>query len=217
MASKKINTILSLKDEMSKPLVSVNKNVSNVTREMKKSANEINRWQKNAVKSIDKVVGRTAKIAGAAAGAFAGLAIGTGFKGMLELEDSSAKVKSIAGEALDLKNIQEELLKNSTKSKIAFDELADAQYAAISSGVNANDSMNAAVQASKLAVAGFTDTESALKLMTSTMNVFGMEGTDAMVSISDKMLTTQNLGVTSVGELANSLGSVTPQIGRAHV
>lgn len=210
MASKKISTILSLKDKMSQPLVKVSKNVDKVTKEMKKSQNQIEKWKNKAVKSIDQVVKKATTITLAGAVAFGSLAVGIGSKGMMELDDSSAKVKSIAGSTLELKNIQSELLKNSTKTGIAFNELADAQYSAISSGVKAAESMNAAVISSKLAISGFTDTNSALKLMTSTMNVYGLTGTKAMQEISDKMLVTQNLGVTSVDELANSLGSVTP-------
>ena len=210
MANKQIATILVLKDKMSQPMFKINKNVDKVTKEMKKSRNEMEKWKNKSVKAMDSVIKKSVKVVGAGAAIAGAFAVGTGIKGMLELEESSAKVKSIAGEALELNKIQEELLKNSTKAKIDFNELADAQYAAISSGVDAAESIDAAVSASKLAKAGFTDTESALKLMTSTMNVFGMKGTDAMTEISDKMLTTQNLGVTSVNELANSLGSVTP-------
>lgn len=210
MASKKINTILSLKDKMSQPLVKVSKNVDKVTRDMKRSANQIERWKNKGVKAMDDVIRKSVKVVGAA-GAMAGaFAIKVGFGGMKELDSASAKVKSIAKDNLDLNNIQKDLLKNSSDTGIIIEELADAQYSAISSGINAAESMDAAVISSKLAVSGFTDTNSALKLMTSTMNVFGMEGTEAMTEISDKMLTTQNLGVTSVGELANSLGSVTP-------
>ncbi|WP_353096239.1 phage tail tape measure protein [Tissierella praeacuta] len=208
--AKQIATILSLKDKMSQPLVKVSKNVDKVTREMKKSQNQIEKWKNNSIKAMDKVIKKTAKIGAAAVGAFGALAIGTGFKGMMELDDASAKVKSIAGSSLELKNIQSELLKNSTATGIVVNELADAQYSATSSGVKANESMDAAVLSSKLAISGFTDTNSALKLMTSTMNVYGLTGTEAMQSVSDKMLVTQNLGVTSVGELASSLGSVTP-------
>lgn len=208
--AKQISTVLSLKDKISQPLVKVSKNVDKVTREMKKSQNQIEKWKNNSIKAMDKVIKKTAKIGAAAVGAFGALAVGIGFKGMEELDEASAKVKSIAGSSLELKNIQQDLLKNSTKTGVAVNELADAQYSAISSGVKASEAMDAAVQATKLAKAGFTDSNSALKLMTSTMNVYGLTGKKAMQDISDKMLVTQNLGVTSVDELASSLGSVTP-------
>lgn len=202
--------MLALKDGMSQALVRITKSVDKVKEETKKSQTLIEKWKDKSVKSIDNVIKKSAKMAKAKAKAFGDLAVDTGFKGMIELETASVKVKSIAGNSLELNKIQSELLKNSTKTGVAVNELADAQYVAMSSGVKAAESIDAAVLSSKLAISGFTDTNSALKLMTSTMDVYGLTGTEAMQSISDKMLVTQNLGGTSIGELASSLGSVTP-------
>lgn len=208
--AKQINTVLSLKDKISQPLVKVSKNVDKVTRDMKKSQNQIEKWKNKSVKAMDNVIKKSAK-AGLAVGAAVGaLATKVGFDGLKELDAGAAKVKSIAKESLNLKDIQEDLLKQSNKTGIVVEALAETQYSAISSGVKAAESMQAAVQASKLAVSGFTDSDNALKIMTSTMNVYGLTGVDAMESISDKLLVTQNLGVTTVAELANSLGSLTP-------
>lgn len=210
MANKKISTILSLKDKMSQPLTKVSKNVDKVTRDMKKSQNQIEKWKNKGVKAMDDVIRKTAKV-GAAAGALAGaFAIKVGFDGMKELDSASAKVKSIAKESLKMDDIQKNLLKSSNATGIVIEQLGEAQYSAISAGVKAFESMDAAVISSKLAVAGFTDTNSALKGLTSTMNVFGLEGSKAMENLSDKFLVTQNLGVTTVGELANGLGDITP-------
>ncbi|WP_309245189.1 phage tail tape measure protein [Clostridium sp. CF012] len=62
----------------------------------------------------------------------------------------------------------------------------------------------------KLAKAGFTDSNSALKVLMATMNVYGLKGSEAMGKIADKMLVVQNKGVITVAEMAESLGSVTP-------
>ncbi|WIF95119.1 phage tail tape measure protein [Caminicella sporogenes] len=208
--SRTIGTILTLKDKISNPLVKVSRNVGKVTREMKKSQNQITRWQKNAVKSIDKIIKKTAKL-GLAVGTITGaFAVKAGFEGLKDLEEGAAKVKSIAKNALELKNIKKDLLKASTKTGVSVTELAETQYSAISSGVSAKDSLQASINATKLAKAGFTDANSALKIMTSTMNVYGLTGTKAMQDISDKLLVTQNLGVTTVAELSESMGSLTP-------
>lgn len=208
--AKQIATILSLKDKISQPLTKVSKNVGKVTREMKHSQNQIEKWKNKGVKAIDNIIKKTTAVVTGFTALAGGIAVKVGFEGVKELDEASAKVKSIAGASLDLKDIQEELLKKSTATGMAVNELAESQYAAISSGVKASESMDAAVQSTKLAKAGFTDSTSALKVMTSTMNVFGMEGSKAMEDISDKLLVTQNLGVTSVDELASSLGQVTP-------
>ncbi len=121
--AKQINTILSLKDKISSPLTKVSKNVDKVTREMKKSQNQIEKWKNKAVKAMDNVIKKSVKV-GAAIGA---VAIKVGFDGLKELDEGSAKVKSIARGSLDLKNIQKDLLKNSTKTGIAINELAESQ------------------------------------------------------------------------------------------
>lgn len=208
--SRTIGTILTLKDKMSSPLTKVSDNVKKVTREMKRSQNQIEKWRRNGMKAIDNVVKKMAKFAIAAGAMIGGLVFTIGIRGVAELEEAAAKVKSIAGESLSLQSIQEDLLKQSTRLGVSVKELADTQYQAISSGIDAADSMQASIQAAKLAKAGFTDSASALNLMASTMNVFGMEGEAALTKVSDKMLMTQNLGVLTVAELSESLGQVTP-------
>lgn len=204
--AKTINTILSLKDKMSGPLTKISSNVGKTTKEMKKSQNQINKWKNNSVKAIDKVVKRAGQLA--ALGTVAALTIGV--VGLKELDSASLKVKSIAKSSLEIKQIQDGILEVSNKTGKSYEELGDTQYSAISAGIAAKDSLDATLQASKLATAGFTDSNNAISVMASTMNVFGMEGKSAMEEISDKLLVTQNLGVTTVGELASSLGAVTP-------
>lgn len=206
MGQRKIATLLTLKDKISTPLVGVSKKVTKVSSDMKKAQKQVTDWQKGMVKGIDKVVK-----AGLALGAVGGaIAIKLGYDGLKELDQGSAKVKSIAKDSLELKKIQKDLLKYSNKTGIAVNELSDTQYNAISSGVKAAESMEASVLSSKLAIAGFTDSTASLKTLTSTMNVYGLTGVKAMTDISDKMLVTQNLGVTTVAELSENLGNVTP-------
>lgn len=206
MGQRKIATLLTLKDKISTPLVGVSKKVTKVSNDMKKAQKQVADWQKGMVKGIDKVVK-----AGLALGALGGaVAIKLGYDGLKQLDEGSAKVKSIAKDSLELKKIQKDLLKYSNKTGIAVNELSETQYNAISSGVKSTESIEASVTASKLAIAGFTDSTASLKTLTSTMNVYGLTGVKAMTDISDKMLVTQNLGVTTVAELSESLGDVTP-------
>lgn len=109
MASKKINTILSLKDKMSQPLMQVNKNVGKVTKEMKHSANQVDKWKNNSVKAMDNVIKKSAQVVGAAglmAGAFA---IKVGF-----------------GEAFDMEGYKTQLVTAVKDTKLAGELMADA-------------------------------------------------------------------------------------------
>ncbi|NFV55804.1 phage tail tape measure protein, partial [Clostridium sporogenes] len=210
MASKTIGVVLSLQDKMSGGLLKINKNLQGMTKETKRASqqavNFVNKTTKGFEKAGDKIVKWGAGLAMLAGG----LIVKTGVEGLGELDEGARKVKSIAQGSLELKNIQQGLLKTSNDTGIAVKELADTQYNAISSGVKASESIQAAVTSAKLAKAGFTDSNSSLKILTSTMNVYGLTGQKAMQSISDKMLVTQNLGVTTVAELAESMGSLTP-------
>ncbi|MBU3146980.1 phage tail tape measure protein, partial [Clostridium sp. CF012] len=163
-----------------------------------------------AKKNFEKAGDKAVKLGIAMATLAAGFVIKVGFEGMKELDEAAAKVKSIAGASLEKKDIKKGLLKTSSDTGISTTELGDTQYNAISSGVSGANSLEAALVSAKLAKAGFTDSNSALKVLMSTMNVYGKSGTKAMQSISDKMLIVQNLGVTTVAELAEGMGSVTP-------
>lgn len=210
MASKTINAILNLKDNMSGGLVRVSKNVNSMTKDMQKASKQAVNFVNTAKKNFEKMGDKAIKLSAAFAGLTGGIIVKVGFEGMKELDDAAAKVKSIAGASLDKAQIGKGLLKTSNATGINTTELGDTQYNAISSGISAGDSLNAAVTSAKLAKAGFTDANSALKILSSTMNVYGLKGQEAMQSISDKLLITQNLGVTTVAELADSMGSLTP-------
>ncbi len=208
--SRTIGVVLKLKDSMSGSLVKVSKKTKNMSDDMQKASKQAVHFANTAKKNFEKVGDKAVKV-GLAVGALASaFIIKAGFTGLEELDNGARKVKSIAKDSLKLNNIQKDLLKYSNKTGISVDELAETQYSAISSGVKANESMMASVTASKLAKAGFTDSNSALKIMTSSMNVYGLTGQKNMQKISDMLLQTQNLGVTTVAELAESMGSLTP-------
>ena len=212
--SRTISTILSMKDNMSPKLVTVSRRVAGMSDEMQRasahSVNMANKFGKNMMKMGDKIVKTTVKFAALGALIGAGIVLKVGIEGLKELDEAAAKVKTIAGSNLEKKNIKTGLLKASNKTGVGVTELGNTQYQAISAGVSSKDSLGASVTASKLAKAGFTDAESALKIMTATANVYGLKGADALKMISDKLLLTQNLGVTTVAELSESLGGLTP-------
>ncbi|CAM2840691.1 phage tail tape measure protein [Clostridium sporogenes] len=210
MASKTIGVVLSLQDKMSGGLLKINKNLQGMTKETKRASQQTINFVNKTTKGFEKAGDKIVKLGAGLATLAGGLIVKTGVQGLGELDEGARKVKSIAQGSLELKNIQQGLLKTSNDTGIAVKELADTQYNAISSGVKASESIQAAVTSAKLAKAGFTDSNSSLKILTSTMNVYGLTGQKAMQSISDKMLVTQNLGVTTVAELAESMGSLTP-------
>lgn len=212
--SRTIATILTLRDNMSGGIVRATRNVSGMSREMQRatrqSTNATNKIGKNIMKMTDKIVKATAKFAAFGAIAGVGVVFKVGIEGLKELDEAAAKVKSIALRDLEKKDIKTNLLKSSNKTGVGVSELANTQYDAISSGVSSKDSLGASLVSAKLAKAGFTDSNSALKVLMSTMNVYGQTGNKSMQLIADKMMVVQNLGVITVAEMAESMGSVTP-------
>lgn len=92
---------------------------------------------------------------------------------------------------------------------IAATDIAEATYQAISAGQDTANAVEFAGQAAKLATAGFTSTTSAVDILTTALNAYGLSA-DQATHVSDVLLTTQNLGKTSVDELSSSMGRVIP-------
>lgn len=120
------------------------------------------------------------------------------------VETSVAQLQTIAGGGA-IGTLSEELMELSNDTGQAAEGLADTAYNAISAGTAAEESVNAAAQANQLAVAGFTDTTSALSVLETAINSYG-EAAGGMEHVSDSLITVQNLGVTTVRELAAQMG-----------
>jgi len=86
---------------------------------------------------------------------------------------------------------------------------ASAEYEAISAGVKLNDVIAFTTAASKLAVAGFTDTRTAVNLLTTVQNAYGAQ-VGNVKRISDQLLDTQNKGKVIIPEMAQSYGRLIP-------
>lgn len=125
-------------------------------------------------------------------------------------ETASAKIKTIADESQkNMTDINSELIAMSSKMITPAEQLADAVYNSISAGVDTANAVEFAGQATKLATGGFTDATTAVDILTTAINAYGLEVTDA-TKISDYLVTTQNLGKTTVAELASNMGKVIP-------
>ena len=121
-----------------------------------------------------------------------------------KVETSYAKLQTIAGEG-SMSMLTDEIRELSSETGIAVDVLADVAYNAISAGTAVEQSVSMAGTASKLATAGFTDTASALSVLTTAMNAYGDSAGTAM-EIADSLITVQNLGVTTVADLSANMG-----------
>lgn len=131
-----------------------------------------------------------------------------------QMETGMAKVSTlISGSAsacsLALEDINESLMETSSATGQAAAGLAEAAYQALSAGVNAADAGKFVDKAAKLAIGGFTTTESAVDVLSSVINAYGSDIMDADAA-SRILMQTQNKGKTTIDQLASSLAQVTP-------
>lgn len=132
------------------------------------------------------------------------------FKFSADFETAMAKISTIADPAAkSISAIQKEITDLSNKTGMAASDLAEATYEAISSGINTADAVKFTGEASKLAAAGFTDASSAVDVLTTILNAYGLSAEET-THISDVLIKTQNLGKTTVDELSSSIGRVIP-------
>lgn len=186
------------------------------------------------IPSADGISGKLAEVMGgeaAAAGKISGKGLGSAlvrtltkvvaaagigkmlqsaFTGGTAFESAMAKVGTIADTAkVPLESLSSQVLQVSGDMHIGANEIAEAAYQAISAGQDTGNAVAFAGQASMLATSGFTSTTSAVDILTTALNAYG-KGADEAGHVSDVLLTTQNLGKTSVDELAGSMGRVIP-------
>lgn len=127
-----------------------------------------------------------------------------------DFETSMAKVSTIADSTVvPIEDMSAAIINLSNETGVSATDLSEAVYQAISAGQDTADAVEFVAQTTKLAKAGFTDSADAVDVMTTVLNAYDMEAKDA-TRVSDKLIKTQNLGKTTVAQLAESMGAVIP-------
>ena len=135
----------------------------------------------------------------------------------VNFEDAMAKVSTITDTTeVPLDSLRSQILELSSQTGISANEIADNVYNAISAGQKTGDAVNFVTKSTKLAKAGFADAGSALDVLTTILNAYGMEASE-VTNVSDMLIQTQNLGKTTVAELSSSMGKVIPTANAYHV
>ncbi|UHR03258.1 phage tail tape measure protein [Peptoniphilus sp. GNH] len=104
----------------------------------------------------------------------------------------------------------------SNESGIMQEEVANAMYEALSSGVRTEDLTKFTEQGLKLTKAGFTDLPTVIDATTTALNAYG-DAAPKVEKIQDIMVKTQDLGKITVDELGKSMGRVIPTAAAAGV
>lgn len=187
---------------------------------LKKGLSQVGGLTKQGFSAMGSAAATMAKTATAAIGGMVTAISGAGaaaYKFGTEYETSAAKVSTIADTTkVSMKELGDAVLNLSNETGTAATELNESLYSAISAGADTAHAVDLVEVAVKAARGGFTDTETAVDGLTSALNAYGMETSDAE-GLANKFLVTQNLGKTTFGELASSIGGVAPTANAAGV
>ena len=166
-------------------------------------AEDFGERSQSAVEGLDKLLVTVGIVA-------ALTAIGSAFMGCsqaaAEFETNVAIVSTVADTTvLSAGELSAQISELSMGTARNVNELADASYNAISAGVATEAAVATVGEATKLATAGFTSSSSALSVLTTTLNAYGLEASE-VTSISDSLIMSQNLGVLTIDQMASSMG-----------
>ena len=199
--SRVIDAVMQLTDKFTSPMNHTIKAMASASSEGKRMRKSI----ESAGKSINAV---GTKITASVTAPILGLGVACG-KMASDFEDGIAKVSTIADlSVMSLDAIRSSTIDLSNQLGVSVSEISEAQYNAISAGAATEKSLDLVSTAIKAAKAGFTDTATAVDGLTTVYNSF--QGAVDYSTLSDQMLQTQNYGKTTFGELASSIGQVTP-------
>lgn len=162
--------------------------------------------------SFGKVAVKAGEMAAAIGTAAVSAAIALGTKAVQaasEFEDAFAAVNTLLSDTTDIDAYKQSIIDLSNKTGVSVSELSKAVYQAMSAGVDEAKAVQFAATSLRLAEGGFTDAATAVDILTTAINAYGLS-TEEAEALSDKLITTQNLGKTTVNELASSMGKVIP-------
>lgn len=111
---------------------------------------------------------------------------------------------------------RDQVLRLSSDIGVSATGQAKALYQVISAGVKTSDAMQVLTVSAKAAKAGFADQAQVVDALTSVMNVYGLQASEA-TKITDVLFTTVKLGKLNMNQLAGSIGTILPVAKQAGV
>lgn len=207
-AQRDINNTEAAMQDMGKALDSAKSKMTQFAAKMK----EANAQMPAFVEKAEKL-GSTMMKAFSAPVAALGVASG---KLYLDYEKGLYTVSTIADTTqLSLEELGDQLLKASDATGKSATDMTEAAYDALSAGVDTANAAGFVEIAAKAAKGGLTDVSTAVDGATSAINAWGL-GYENAESVFDKFIIAQNLGKTTLGEMAQQIGQLTgiaPQVG----
>lgn len=196
-----------VKKESGKAAEHFGKNAEKMSQSGRKAAEEMENSVSGMASSIISKIGKAA----AAAASVKTLinTMKTAIGEAVSAETSFAKVNTLLSENADRTKYFSDIKNASRSTGVVVSDLSEAVYSALSASVDEKSAVDFTQTAVKLAKGGFTETATAVDVLTTAINAYNLKADDA-VRVSDVLITTQNLGKTTVGELASSMGQTIP-------
>ena len=146
-------------------------------------------------------------VAAAAAAAFAVKSVSA----FVEFEKKFTEVTTLLPNmtAGGFAKMQKDLREMATTMGVDLLDATQALYNAISAGIPEDNAVDFLADATKLAVAGVTDLQTAVSGLTTVLDAYNMDATEAS-KVSDILFATMQNGKTTIDELARNVGKVTP-------
>lgn len=155
--------------------------------------------------TVGKVSKKFAPLSAAAAGTLTAVT-----KGASDFQNGMAKMSTLFDTSqVSVQKLSKEFLNLSNETGKSAVELTEAGYQALSASVPVEKLGSFIRTSANMAKVGFTDTATSVDLLSTAVNAYGLEA-DQADNIANKLVNTQNLGKTSVNELASSMGKVIP-------
>ena len=197
--AKVINTILNLRDNMSKGLLAAARNTQGVTREMRTATREVINFKNKASKAVTDAAKKVAALGTAAVGAFGAFAIKSG----MDFEAQMSKVQAISGaNAEEMQLLTDKAKEMGAKTKFSATESAQALEYMAMAGWKTDQMVSGLPGIMNLAAASGEDLASVSDIVTDALTGFGLKASDSahFADVLAKASSSSNTNVALMGE-----------------
>lgn len=181
----------------------VNRHLDKMSKKAKQSQDQLKRSFDSLKKNIFSI--RSAVLTG-----IGGISFVSVIREASAFETKMKEVSTLLEDTSGMEAVTKQLQEMSIELGAAPIDQAGALYQVISAGASDSaEAMETLRVANQLAIGGVTDVTTAADGLTSVLNAYGMEASEA-INVSDAFFVAMKAGKTTVGELASSIGLVAP-------
>lgn len=136
------------------------------------------------------------------------IATGAAIKTYVDFGKETTKVSTLLDQSvLSMGDAEKAIIGWSNRTGQAAADVAGSMYDALSAGVETADVQKFMAQATETAAAGFTNSATAVDVLTTILNSYGMQ-VSSVTNVSDQLLLAQDKGKVTLGEFSNGLGDL---------